>query len=157
MIKFHSSVLYVSDIEASKHFYCEVLFMPIDMDMGFNVILKNGLTLWQIQKDNIVVRTIGVESLKAGHKFELYFETDDMADVERRIASNGVKHLHQIHQEPWGQNTIRVFDPDGNIVEIGEELKTFLRRMIGSGMSLKAVCEKTGMRVEDVERALIHK
>lgn len=146
MVKFHSSVLYVADIKKAKQFYCEVLSIPVDMDMGLNVILKNGLTLWQIQKDNIIVKTLGLDALKTGHKFELYFETDNLVDIERRIAELGVKTLHEIHEEPWGQNTIRVYDPDGNIVEIGEELKTFLGRMICSGMSAQAVSEKTGMR-----------
>jgi catechol 2,3-dioxygenase-like lactoylglutathione lyase family enzyme len=154
MVKFHSSVLYVSDIKAAKRFYCEILSIPIAMDMGLNVILKNGLTLWQIQKDNIIVKMLGIDALKSGHKFELYFETDDMADIERRIAERQVKTLHGIHEEPWGQNTIRVYDPDGNIVEIGEELKIFLNRMIRSGMSIQSVCEKTGMSREDVERVV---
>lgn len=152
MTKFHSAVLYVSEIENSKRFYCDILSMPIDMDMGLNVTLKNGLTLWQIQKDNIIVKTLGLDALRTGNKFELYFETDDIHDIERRVSDHDIKLVHGIHEEPWGQNTIRFFDPDGNIIEIGEEMKTFLGRMIGSGMSMKEIREKTGMSMEDIER-----
>jgi Lactoylglutathione lyase and related lyases len=152
MTKFHSAVLYVHDIEKAKQFYCEVLSIPVDMDMGLNVILKNGLTLWQIQKDNIVAKTLGLDALRTGNKFELYFETDDIHDIERRVIAHDIRMLHGIHEEPWGQNTIRFFDPDDNIIEIGEEMKTFLGRMVRSGMPMKAVYEKTGMSAGDIER-----
>lgn len=34
-----------------------------------------------------------------------------------------MKLLHDLHDEPWGQRTIRFFDPDDHLIEAGESLK----------------------------------
>jgi len=52
-MKYHSVVLYVKNIDNAKRFYCDYLSIPIEMDMDKNVILKNGITLWEIQEENI--------------------------------------------------------------------------------------------------------
>jgi hypothetical protein len=44
--------------------------------------------------------------------------------------------------------------PDGNIVEIGESMPGFARRLFRSGMSAAAEAEKTGIRRETVEAYL---
>jgi len=40
MIKYHSVVLFVKDIEKVKHIYCDLLSIPIEINMGKNVSLK---------------------------------------------------------------------------------------------------------------------
>lgn len=39
-LKFHSTVLFVKDIELSKNFYCSILNQEIDTDFGNNITLK---------------------------------------------------------------------------------------------------------------------
>ena len=56
MMKFHSSVLFVKDIEKSKDFYVKLLKQEIEYDFGMNVILKNGITLWEISPSHIIDR-----------------------------------------------------------------------------------------------------
>jgi predicted enzyme related to lactoylglutathione lyase len=152
MLKYHSVVLFVKNIENAKNFYCDLLQIPIEMDMGKNVILKPGITLWEISDNNVVVTIIGKEEITKGNKSELYFETDDIESIQKMIDKNNVKILHGIHEEPWGQRTIRFFDFDSNIIEIGEELSIFLKRLIKSGLSRDELRNKTGMRDEDIER-----
>ncbi len=152
MLTFHSTVLFVKDINNAKNFYCQVLGMEIDMDMGKNVILKTGLALWEINEDNILIKTIGKDKTSTGNRGEMYFETDDIEKINTSLKSVNVKYIHDIHEEPWGQKNIRIYDPDGNIVEIGEELKAFLVRMIKSGMNREEITAKTGMTIEDIER-----
>lgn len=154
MIKYHSIVLFVECIEKAKKFYCDLLQIPIEMDMGKNVILKPGITLWEMHEGNIIATTIGKEEITKGNKSELYFETDDIESIQKLIAENNIRILHGIHQEPWGQRTIRFFDFDSNIIEIGEELNIFLKRLVKSGLSKDELCNKTGMHVEDIERCL---
>jgi catechol 2,3-dioxygenase-like lactoylglutathione lyase family enzyme len=151
MIKYHSIVLFVKNIEKAKYFYCELLKIPIEMDMGKNVILRPGITLWEISDDNIIATTIGKEKITNGNKSELCFETDDIEGIQKLIDANSIKLLHGVHEEPWGQRTIRFFDFDSNIVEIGEKLSIFLKRLIKSGLNIDQLCNKTGMKIEDIE------
>ncbi|RKX68718.1 hypothetical protein DRP43_05215, partial [candidate division TA06 bacterium] len=45
------------------------------------------------------------------------------------IKSKNIEFLHEIHEEPWGQRTIRFFDPDNHLIEIGEPLPIFIKNM----------------------------
>jgi catechol 2,3-dioxygenase-like lactoylglutathione lyase family enzyme len=157
MIKYHSVVLFVKDIGKAKHFYCNLLSIPVEIDMGKNVILKSGITLWEIDENNIIVKSIGKEEIISGNRSELYFETDNMAGIEQIIKENNIKKLHDTHEEPWGQRTIRFYDYDSNIIEVGERLNTFLNRLVESGLSKEELHRKTGMKIEDIEKSIGHK
>ncbi len=157
MIKYQSVVLFVKNIEMAKQFYCEYLSMPIEIDMGKNVILKSGITLWEIREDNIILKKVGKKNINIGNKSELYFETNDLNEIYDIIDKNDIMKLHEIHEEPWGQRTIRFYDFDKNIIEIGEELKTFLNRMATSGIGKEELCKKTGMKIEDIEKSIGYK
>ena len=149
-IHFHSAAAFVSDIGRSKAFYTRLLGQEIELDFGKNVILKCGLTLWEIQPTHIITHTLGSEQLTEGNRFEFYFETPDIDEVYRRLLAAGVTFLHPVHEEPWGQRTIRLFDPDRHLIEIGEPLKTFIGRLLSEGMTLEAITEKTGVPLEMV-------
>lgn len=157
MIRYYSVVLFVKDIEKAKHFYCDLLSMPVETDMGKNVILKLGITLWEIDEKNIIVRIIGKEEIGKGNRSELYFETDNMAEIEQVIKENNIKKLHDTHEEPWGQRTVRFYDYDSNIIEAGEQLSTFLDRLVKSGLSREELQNKTGMKIEDIEKSIGYK
>ena len=58
--------------------------------------------------------------------------------------------LHDVVEEPWGQQAVRFFDPDGNLVELGESIPTFVRRHHAAGLSPEAVAERTGVPLEAV-------
>ena len=154
MLSYHSVVLYVEDVERAKNFYCDFLSLKIDLDMGKNVILEKGITLWEISDENIIVKSVGKDNLLRGNKFELYFETMDLDTVSDKINEYGIEKLHEIHEEPWGQRTIRIYDYDKNIIEIGEDLKSFLERLAKNGMKASDLCSKTGMKKEDIEKII---
>ncbi len=123
-LKFHSTALFVKDIEISKAFYAEVLQQKIELDFGKNVILQGGITLWEINPLHIIPRLLGVQHLYSPRfqSFELYFETDDFDGICRQLSGQSVELLHPQHEEPWGQRTIRFYDPDRHLVEVGETM-----------------------------------
>ena len=154
-LKYHSAVIFVSDIAQSKDFYTKVLGLRVDMDMGNNIIFSNGVLIWKMGDGHIIQKTIGADRIRnRGNGFELYFETDDIGPVFQNLTEQGVKFLHGIHEEPWGQKTVRIFDPDENIIEIGETLECFINRMRVSGMGIDDIAGKTGMKTEDIQRVL---
>lgn len=150
-MNFHSIALFVEDIKKSLDFYQNVLGLSVETDMGTNIILNNGITLWQINPDNIIPQTLGRIHTR-GHDFELYFEVDNIDEAASLVDIHRCNLMHPVHEEAWGQRTLRLFDPDGNLIEIGETMQTFLKRMFDSGMSLEEVSRKSFLKKEDIIR-----
>lgn len=153
-MKFCQSVLFVKDIEISKDFYCNVLHMEIELDFGKNVILKNGLTIWEIHSSHIIPSILGNDNVTdvTKNRFELYFETENLEELVEHVRTHNVQFLHAIHEEPWGQRTIRFFDPDHHLIEIGESLGKFLNRFYEQGLTFDQISEKTGVPLDEIRR-----
>ncbi len=155
-VKYHSSVIFVKDIEVTKQFYTEVLGEEIELDFGKNVTLKGGLALWEIRPDHIIPERLGTDWIgsEIGNRFELYFETEKIEGILEKLRKNQIDFLHALHEEPWGQRTIRFFDPDRHLVEIGETLETFVKRLHGENMTAEQVSEKTAIPIEIVREMI---
>jgi catechol 2,3-dioxygenase-like lactoylglutathione lyase family enzyme len=158
-LKYLSAVVFVKDIHVAKKFYTETLGFEIDLDFGTNVGLVGGLTIWQIDPVHIIPKRLGLSSVgdRSANRFELYFETEDLAAARERIRQAGGEFLHEIHEEPWGQMTMRFFDPDRHLIEIGESMPSFVARLRGEGMNAEQVSRKTYIplaKVEDIFKAL---
>jgi catechol 2,3-dioxygenase-like lactoylglutathione lyase family enzyme len=151
---FHSVVLFVKDLEKSKKFYTEVLGQEVEYDFGNNIGLKGGISLWKIMADHVISRSGKHSRIKATKAFEIYFETDDLNTFQEIIVKQKLNILHDLMEEPWGQRTIRFYDPDNNLIEVGETLATFVTRMAISGMNPVEISAKTTIPVEIV-RALL--
>ena len=151
-MKYHSSVIFVNDIEKSKDFYVRLLNQDIEHDFGKNVILKGGLTIWEIQPDHLISKRL--ETKSDSNRFELYFETNLIDETYSKLNNEQVEFLHGIHEESWGQRTIRFFDHDKHLVEVGEPLETFVNHMSKKGLSVKQIAEKTGIPIETVNSIL---
>ena len=50
--------------------------------------------------------------------FEIAFETDNVATALRRALSAGATLIQDARDEPWGQTTSYVADPNGYLIEI---------------------------------------
>lgn len=155
-ITYHSAAIFVKDIELSKGFYLNILEQEVALDFGKNVILKEGITLWEINPNHIIPKQLGADSIsdRKANRFELYFETMDIDGVVKKLKRRNVEFLHSLHQEPWGQKTIRFFDPDRHLVEIGETLETFVNRLHRENMTPEQVSEKTSIPLEIVKKLI---
>jgi hypothetical protein len=70
------------------------------------------------------------------------------------IKDNKVPLMHDIIEEKWGQRTIRILDPDNNLIEIGEKLEVFIRRLNDNGLDSKQIAEKTGVPEEHIKNII---
>lgn len=145
---FHSSVIFVADIQKSKDFYTKIIGQTIDHDFGNNIIFHGGLSIWKVNTQHIINQKlkINVDS----NRFELYFETRRIDEITSRLKKENVAFLHDIKEEPWGQRTIRFFDPDNHLIEVGEPLEVFVKNMYTKGLSIEQIAEKSGIPVETV-------
>jgi catechol 2,3-dioxygenase-like lactoylglutathione lyase family enzyme len=155
-LKTSSPALFVKDIEISKEFYVGLLGMSVDLDFGKNVIFKNGFAIWEISRDHIIPKTLGYDNVSDSrfNRFELYFETEDLDEIFKALKGNKVRFLHEIHNEAWGQRTIRFFDPDDHLIEVGESMRQFVQRFYDQGLSLEQVSQRTSVPVEEVIRLI---
>jgi catechol 2,3-dioxygenase-like lactoylglutathione lyase family enzyme len=152
-IKFQSSVIFVKDIKASRHFYEELLGQEVLMDHGENVAFTGGFAIHLAEHAHQIIfgRALGKGSDLGHDNFELYFETDDLDAALGRLSDAGVEFVHTIREQPWGQRVFRVYDPDGHIVELGEPMPVVIRRFLGQGMSPEEVAKRTSMPLQIVE------
>jgi catechol 2,3-dioxygenase-like lactoylglutathione lyase family enzyme len=156
IVKYHSAVIFVRDIAAAKQFYIDLLGMEIALDFGTNVGLKGGLALWQIDPAHIIPQRLGAEATgdRKTNRCELYFETEDLDTAFGMVKASNVEFLHELHEEPWGQRTMRFFDPDRHLVEIGETLEAFVRRLYDGGLTPEQVAQKSSIPLGKVHEIL---
>ena len=147
-MKFHSSVIFVTDIEKSKDFYIRLLNQKIEHDFGKNVIFKDGITIWEIRPKHIINQQLKTKN--DSNRFELYFETERLDDTFKKLNRNKVEFLHEIHEEPWGQRTMRFFDPDKHLIEMGEPLHIFVNNLNKQGLSTEQISRKSGIPIDTV-------
>jgi catechol 2,3-dioxygenase-like lactoylglutathione lyase family enzyme len=150
-LNFHSTVLFVKDIEKSKHFYCNILSQEIDSDFGNNISFKTGLSLWQIPERHILNDNF-YNKYNSNKSLEIYFETETIDEIVEFINSKNIKKHHELIEESWGQKTIRIYDPDNNLIEIGEKLKSFIKRMYRDGLSIEQINRKSGVQINLISK-----
>jgi catechol 2,3-dioxygenase-like lactoylglutathione lyase family enzyme len=153
-------VLFVKDAGVSTKFYTDVLGFTVIMNNGgANITFKEGFTVWQIWEGNIISQTIGIENItnnKYVSRFELCFETDDLDSVYLTLKDNDVQFLHEINTEIWGQRTIRFYDPDRHLIEVGEEMSIFLKRIYEEeGRDLETTSKRTFMPMDALKHFVL--
>ncbi len=150
------SVLFVKDIEISKDFYSNVLKQQISLDLGTNIIYKSGFAIWQIRDNHLIPSLLGLDNTpgKSVNRFELCYETDDIETVYNDLKRNNTKFLHELVEEIWGQRTIRFFDPDNHLIEVGETIEQFVLRFYKQGMTVQQVSERAHVPIHEVERLI---
>jgi len=150
-IKMVGPVIFVKDIKASCRFYTEVMGQKIEFDFGANIGFFGGLSLWERAHATPVIFQHMVEAASPHHDDgQLYFETDQLDEVCKRLENTGVEIIHPLIEQPWGARSIRFYDLDGHIVELAEPMSTTIERMLAQGMTVEAVAQKTAMPMEAV-------
>lgn len=145
-MKYCSALYAVRSIEAAKTFYQQVLGQNIVLDHGTNVTFEGGFALQEgfaglvgFPEDNVRWKP---------WNGELYFETEDLVADAARIRESGVELVHDVKEYPWGQRVFRFFDPDGNLIELGESMRSVGLRYLAQGMSDEEVAQRTQHPVE---------
>ena len=112
-------LLVVEDVEKSIAFYKELFGLCVLKDFGGNVILTEGLVL---QERKIWENLIEKETVYGGNASELYFVENDLEGFQEKLnqSSFEIQYVHPLKTHPWGQRAIRIYDPDGHMIEIGE-------------------------------------
>ncbi|MHC1784391.1 MAG: VOC family protein [Anaerolineaceae bacterium] len=153
-IKFVSAVIMVKDIPASRHFYERILGQKVLMDHGLNVGYEGGFAIWQKEFAMQVIFNQQAPKEIAGvsHALEIYFETENLEEVHRKLIEEKVEFVHDLIEQPWGQRVIRVYDPDRTIIEVGEPMSAVIIRLLRSGLSVEEISKRSSMPPEIVQQ-----
>ncbi|MBN1630174.1 MAG: VOC family protein [Thermoleophilia bacterium] len=125
MLRFVCPLIVVDDVVAARRFYEQVLGLRVKADYGENVTFEGDFAVHlRPHYQSLLGDPAQYPVTKRANNGELYFETDDLERSYERLVQAGAEFIHGIREEPWSQRVMRLYDPDGNIVEIGEPLVT---------------------------------
>lgn len=147
-------LIVVRNIKTARGFYENILEQKVKFNFGENVTFEGDFA---IHLEEHYLRLLGERNnneLRKMHNFELYFETDEIERIMRKLKEKDVNFLHEITEQPWGQRVMRFYDPDLHIVEVGETMESVVLRYHGTGMSLKEISDRTSMPEEFVENVI---
>jgi catechol 2,3-dioxygenase-like lactoylglutathione lyase family enzyme len=117
---------YVRDLAASRRFYEGLLGLEVKRVMqraerDIAIAYAQGLSIWQI--DDACDMIFGPGSPRPERlgctNWEFSFETAGVDLLATRLEAAGVRFAQTLRTLPWGQRAIRVYDPDGHIIDIG--------------------------------------
>lgn len=152
MLKYMGPLFVVEDIAISRYFYEILLGQKVKFDFGVNITFEGDFSFHLKSHYLSLLDNADQYSVtKKTHNVELCFETDEIEAVDQRLRAAGVAYLHEMREQPWAQRVIRLYDPDGHILEIGELMEVVILRLYRQGLSTDQVCDKTGMPREYIE------
>jgi predicted enzyme related to lactoylglutathione lyase len=153
MLKYNGTVIFVKDMQASRRFYEDLLEQKPKLDMDGYVGYESSLYLWGEAYAYQAIFQLPSETITRGPaRFEIFLDSDELEYHWQRLNAAGVKVIHPIMEMPWGQQVLRVYDPDGNIVEVGEPLEVFVGRFLKQGLSLEETSRRTFTPIEIVRQ-----
>jgi len=131
-LEFKMPLIAVKDVEVSKKFYKELFRQEVGLDFGENVTLSGGFCL---QEDFARIGCLPEEpSYDKCYNMELYFEVDDFDGFMEKLSTfPNVEKVHPPKKFDWQQWSIKIFDPDGHLIEIGESMPVIARRSLSEG------------------------
>ncbi len=155
MLRYMGPLFVVDDLGPIRRFYEELLGQGVKYDFGQNVTFEGDFAfhLRSFYQD-LVGAAAQPRGGGAAHDAVLGFECDDIDALLERLRSGGARFVHELEEQPWGQRVMRLYDPAGHIVEIGEAMDMVVRRLHGQGLSEERICEATGMPPAFVAQAL---
>jgi catechol 2,3-dioxygenase-like lactoylglutathione lyase family enzyme len=155
VLKYIGPILVVDEIAPSRHFYEDLLGQKVQYDFGVNVSFEGGFAIHlKSHFQPLLGDAAQFPIVQRAHDGDLVFETDEIETLCQGLKQAAVEFIHDIQEQPWGQRVIRLYDPAGHVVEIGETMEAVVGRYHRLGWPIERIREKTGMPAAFVEQAI---
>ena len=117
-MKLKNVLIVVKDMEKSIAFYRELFGLDVILDNDGNVIMTEGLVLQDIRYWE---QFLNRECIPRNNMSELYFEEKDIEGFAKKLENypEPIEYVNHLMTHSWGQQVIRFYDPDGNLIEVG--------------------------------------
>ena len=121
-MKLKNVLIVVKDINKSLEFYHDLFGLELILDNDGNMILTEGLVL---QQDSYWRDFLQRDIIWRNNSCELYFEESDIDGFVRKLETlyPDVEYVNTLMTHSWGQQVLRFYDPDGNLIEVGTPMK----------------------------------
>jgi lactoylglutathione lyase len=117
------TVIFARDMPAMRRFYEDVMRFPVDSELGPQwIVTRVGGALLALTERGLMFNDASTP--KGALSLQLAFrvapqEVDACADALRAA---GVEITHPPTDQPWGHRTLFFRDPDGNVLEIYDDI-----------------------------------
>jgi predicted enzyme related to lactoylglutathione lyase len=136
----------------ARKFYEDILEQKVKVDFGANVAFESGFAIHLRSHFSGLIDNR--EILSGSNNFEIYFEHNEVDEFAKKLKENNVKFVHDVREQPWRQKVVRFYDPDENIIEVGESLEYLSFRLHNEGMSIADISKSVGIPEEFVKAAV---
>ncbi|WP_400225639.1 VOC family protein [Methanomethylophilus alvi] len=151
-MRFVGTLVAVKDMERSRRFYKDVLGLGAVSDFGANVTLEGGIFLQTMDTWKTFIGKTDISL--PDNAGELYFEESDFDAFCGHLEHMDVKYVHRPVEHTWGQRAVRLYDPDGHMIEVGEELDSVILRFIRNGMTAEETASRMDIPLKTVSECL---
>ncbi len=119
-IKFRNGIALVRDIKASRDFYTNSIGLKISKEYDNIIFFEDNFVIHSADLFYEYINKPYHGEKMGGDNVDFYFTTSDLKGYSEKLKANHVPFIHDIHKHEWGESVIRVYDPDGHILEIGD-------------------------------------
>mgnify|MGYP000220811741 CR=1 FL=1 len=126
--------LFVDDMAKMIRFYRDVLGFEIKEEENTNnvYLIKDGTLFMLYERKNFEKMTNRkyeyIKGLNGHFEIALYVDTFEEVDAAfNKVVALGATPVLEPSDQPWGQRTCFVADPEGNLIEIGSFNEPFSR------------------------------
>ncbi len=120
-MKYICPLIVVEDVNRSRFLYEEILKQKVKADHGENVVFEGDFAIHQKTHFQSLINNYPIQ--RYSNHFELYFEEENLEEIESTLKEHHFEFIHPIEEQPWKQRVLRFYDYDKNIIEIGEPVK----------------------------------
>lgn len=153
--KFICPLIVVRDMEVSRRFFEKMLGQEVEYDFGGNISFRGGFAIHRMS--HFASLTGNSDIIFNSNNAELYFESTELVELRDELVRSGIHFIHDIVEQPWKQQVMRFYDPDGHIIEVGEPLNYTARRLSAEGLSEDQISLTMGVPPESVSVWLSNK
>jgi lactoylglutathione lyase len=115
-------IQYVASLERSMTFYRDVIGLKVRIEGDGYVEFEMDNTKFSLFERSKLPELIGREAGNAPCG-EIGFIIDDVDREAERLKGLGVQITSGPMDRPWGERTLHIGDPDGNIIEFAQKLR----------------------------------
>lgn len=152
-MRYTAALLSVADVRVSRRFYEELFGLEVYQDYGINVSFTCGLAL---QQNFAWLTGVPADSvMRRSHNLELCFETEDLDGFLKKLDRRpDIRRPGDVVEHGWGQRVVRLYDPDGHLIEVGEDMGMVVRRFLASGLTPEEVSARMDVSLGDLKKLL---
>ena len=113
------TILIVDNLDRAIEFYEKTVGFSLQHRSGAYAQFATGATRFALYERAAMADTLGVEAPPA---FEIGCKVGDVDAAFAELVAAGATPAVEPSDRPWGQRTAYVRDPDGNYVELAQDL-----------------------------------